>query len=48
MSEHEGGLAKLLRRVVDVHRGEFAALVLSCAYFFCILTSYYVLRPVRD
>ncbi len=27
---------------------ELTALVLSFAYFFCILSSYYILRPVRD
>ena len=35
-------------RIVDVRRGEIAALVLSAVYFFCILTSNYILRPVRD
>ena len=31
-----------------VRRGEHATLALSFAYFFCLLTGYYVLRPVRD
>lgn len=35
-------------RIVDVRRSELAALVLSAVYFFCILTSNYILRPVRD
>lgn len=48
MSETEGGFAKLSRRIVDVRSGEVAALLYSCAYFFCILTSNYILRPVRD
>jgi ATP:ADP antiporter, AAA family len=37
-----------LHRLVDVRSGEGAALVLSAIYFFCILTSNYILRPVRD
>lgn len=31
-----------------VRRGEWPALLLSLAYFFCVLTAYYVLRPVRE
>lgn len=37
-----------LRRAVDVHDGEVAALLWSFAYFFCLLTGYYILRPLRD
>jgi AAA family ATP:ADP antiporter len=33
---------------VAVREHETAALVASCAYFFCILSAYYVIRPVRD
>jgi AAA family ATP:ADP antiporter len=39
---------RLLRRVVDVREGEVAAVAWSCAYFFFVLSSYYVLRPIRD
>ena len=42
------GLARLLRRAVDVREGEVAAVAWSCAYFFFVLSSYYVLRPIRD
>ena len=38
----------LLTRLVDVRRHEFAATMWSFAYFFCLLCSYYILRPVRD
>lgn len=38
----------MIPRIVDVKRGEIAALVLSAGYFFCVLTSNYILRPVRD
>ena len=37
-----------LRRAVDVHDGEVAVLLWSFAYFFCLLTGYYILRPLRD
>ena len=40
--------AGLLARAVDVRPGEVAALLLSFAYFFCLLSGYYVLRPLRD
>lgn len=31
-----------------VQRGEWPALFVSFAYFFCVLTAYYVVRPVRE
>ncbi|MBI2202394.1 MAG: MFS transporter [Candidatus Rokubacteria bacterium] len=43
-----GAPGRLFRRVVDVREGEVAAVVWSCAYFFFVLSSYYVLRPIRD
>jgi len=39
-----GGLMSLL----GIHRGEIVAVSWSFAYFFCILSAYYMLRPVRD
>lgn len=41
-------LERLLARVVHVERGEAAALLLSFAYFFLVLSAYYIVRPVRD
>lgn len=41
-------LGRLVRRAVDVREHESAALVASCAYFFFVLSAYYVIRPVRD
>ncbi len=38
----------LLRRLVDVRPGETAALMAGFAYFFCLLSGYYLLRPLRD
>ncbi|HXF18522.1 MAG TPA: MFS transporter [Burkholderiales bacterium] len=37
-----------LRRFVPVRREEIAATLWSFSYFFCLLCSYYLLRPVRD
>lgn len=31
-----------------VQRGEWPALFVSLGYFFCVLTAYYVIRPVRE
>ena len=35
-------------RLVHVRRSERTLLALAFAYFFCVLASYYVLRPIRD
>ena len=40
--------SRLVRRAVDVREHEFAALIWSAAYFFFVLSAYYVLRPIRD
>lgn len=40
--------ADFLRRLVDVRPGEGSALAWSFAYFFFLLSGYYVLRPLRD
>ncbi|MFO0775542.1 MAG: MFS transporter [Nitrospiraceae bacterium] len=39
---------RVLTRIVTVDPAEIRALLLSFAYFFTLLASYYVLRPVRD
>ncbi len=41
-------LTRQLQRVVEVREEEVRALLLSAAYFFCILSAYYVIRPIRD
>ena len=41
-------LDRVLALVVDVKREERRALFWSFAYFFLILSAYYVLRPLRD
>ncbi len=38
----------MLRRVVDVQPRETKALAWSWLYFFCVLSAYYVIRPLRD
>ncbi len=38
----------LVGRAVNVRKGEAAALLWSSLYFLLILTSYYILRPIRD
>jgi AAA family ATP:ADP antiporter len=38
----------LIKKLVNVKSGEMKALLWSFAYFFFLLTTYYVLRPVRD
>jgi AAA family ATP:ADP antiporter len=47
--ERESGAAPtFLLRVVDVRPGEVRALLLSCLYFYFALSSYFILRPIRD
>jgi ATP:ADP antiporter, AAA family len=41
-------LVRLLQRAVDVRPDEVRALLWSCAYFFFVLSSYYVIRPLRE
>src|SRR5262249_50337605 len=38
----------LLRRVVDVRESEIRAMLMSAVFFFFLLSSYFVLRPMRD
>jgi AAA family ATP:ADP antiporter len=41
-------VARIIYRLVDVRVNEFAALIWAFFYFFFLLCSYYILRPVRD
>jgi len=43
-----GALAARLRGLARIEPGEGRALAWSCAYFFLLLSSYYVIRPLRD
>ena len=42
------GPLQLFRKIVDVKAHEVRALFLGFIYFFLILSSYYVIRPIRD
>jgi ATP:ADP antiporter, AAA family len=44
----EGPLTRLLQRAVDIRPEEVSLTFLSAAYFFLVLTSYYIIRPIRD
>lgn len=39
---------RLVARAVDARPQELRALLLSFAYFFCLLCGYYILRPLRE
>lgn len=39
---------RALRRVVKVRPDEVQAMLWAFVYFFCLLSSYYILRPLRD
>ena len=39
---------RLLRRAIDVRPGEVVALGWSWLYIFALLSSYYIMRPIRD
>ena len=48
-AELEGGpVYRLLKRLIDVRPAEMRALGWSWLYIFCVLSSYYILRPIRD
>ena len=40
--------ADLLQKAVNIRREEVGATLWSCGYFFCVLCSYYILRPLRE
>ena len=44
----EGLLMRALERIVKVQPGEVRAMLWAFVYFFCLLSSYYILRPLRD
>jgi len=35
-------------KILGIERHEYAAVAWSFAYFFCVLSSYYIIRPVRE
>ncbi len=44
----EPGRGLLAIQLTGVRRGEGPVVLLSAAYFFCLLSAWYVLRPIRD
>ncbi len=48
MTRLEGHLSATLARVASVRPQEVGAALWAFAYFFCLLSSYYILRPLRD
>ena len=49
MQQVEGRLVyRLLKHMIDVRPAEIRALGWSWLYIFCVLFSYYILRPIRD
>ena len=47
-TSHPGLAARLVARFVDARPHELRALWISFVYYFLVLTSYYILRPIRD
>jgi ATP:ADP antiporter, AAA family len=43
-----GAVYRLLKPLIDVRPAEMQALGWSWLYIFCVLSSYYILRPIRD
>ena len=44
----EGAAYRFLKRLIDVRPAEVRALAWSWLYIFCVLSAYYILRPIRD
>ena len=47
-ADGSGALARLLRRAIDVRPQELALLGWALLYILSVMSSYYVLRPIRD
>ena len=41
-------LTRLLQRACDVREGEVSDLLLACGYFFCLLSAWFIMRPIRE
>src|SRR5262250_2310805 len=48
VDDDSGAVYRLLKRLIDVRPAEMRALGWSWLYIFCVLSSYYILRPIRD
>ena len=47
-SSNDKAQPNLLGRILGPEKHEYVAVAWSFAYFFCVLSSYYILRPVRE
>ena len=45
---YAAAMETLIKKLVNAKSGEVKAVLWSFLYFFCLLTSYYILRPLRD
>jgi ATP:ADP antiporter, AAA family len=48
MSHLHRASTRLLQRVVEVKADEVRAMLLACLYFFCLLASWFIMRPIRE
>jgi AAA family ATP:ADP antiporter len=48
IDDQPSGFLRIVQKVVDVRASEVRALFLGFVYYFLILSSYYVIRPIRD
>jgi ATP:ADP antiporter, AAA family len=46
--ENPGWARRWLHRLIDVRPDELEMMAWSWLYFFCVLSAYYVIRPIRD
>lgn len=47
-SSADGAAYRLLRRAIDLRPDEMRVLAWSWLYIFCVLSAYYIIRPIRD
>jgi ATP:ADP antiporter, AAA family len=45
---YAGPMETLIKKLVNAKSGEIKAILWSFLYFFCLLSAYYILRPLRD
>jgi AAA family ATP:ADP antiporter len=43
-----GGASRILHRIAGVEHNEIAVVLTAFLYFFLLMTSYFILRPLRD
>src|SRR5215510_7914350 len=48
VDDDSGSVYRLMKGLIDVRPAEVHALSWSWLYIFCVLSSYYILRPIRD